>query len=100
MVNREGNFNRRSVSRNKTIRDKKRARIQNKKKSVGYENRPDPEPTKKEVKREKRLERILGGMKSKELNNLMSKRRSSRKSGKGRKAVKNANNNDNNIEMN
>ena len=32
MVNREGNFNRKKVKRLKTIRDKKRARIQKKKK--------------------------------------------------------------------
>lgn len=60
MVNRTGNFNRQKVNRAKTIRDRKKARKNNKKKSIGYENSNNNlQLNKKQLKKQKRLNQIL-----------------------------------------
>ena len=77
MVNRGGNFNRKYVNKRKLIRDKKKARIQNKKKSIGYNDEKIEVITKKEEKKQKRNEQILkaAGVTPEEINGLMNSRR-------------------------
>lgn len=73
MVNRGGNFNRKYVNKRKLIRDKKKARIKNKKKSIGYNDEKIEIITKKEEKKQKRNEQILktAGITSEELIGLI-----------------------------
>ena len=58
MTNRN-NFNRKKVNRAKTIRDKKKARINKKKSHLGFKENIVEEPlTKKQLKKQKRLDQI------------------------------------------
>jgi len=94
MVNRETNFNRRKVKRMKTIRDKKRARINKKKIILNVDRVEDKPMTKKETRRQKRLERIYNEIdtKTKPLGNLLkdklTERRKNRRGGKRHKKEK------------
>ena len=72
MVNRETNFNRKKVNKLKSIRDRKRARLQRKKKAIGFGKNDSRPLTKKEERKQKRLERIYKelGQKDNKSNNI------------------------------
>jgi hypothetical protein len=87
MTNRNSAFNRKKVNRAKTIRDKKRSRIRNKKRSINYqeEHEVPRELTKKEQRKQKRLDRILTDMNVRNTNigkKKVIKRRNDRKKNK------------------
>jgi hypothetical protein len=75
MVNRDTNFNRRKVKRLKTIRDLKKARKMKKKQNYITDNVESKPLTKKEEKRQRRLDRIYKEFEDKKisLNNIEKK---------------------------
>lgn len=91
MVNRHQEFNRRRQNRAKTIRDKKKGRINNKKLHLGLldkdAQRGNEEVSKKTMKKQKNLENIYQKLNVKEdlSKKKHLKRRNHRKSGKGNK---------------
>lgn len=85
MVNRDINFNRKKVKRLKTIRDKKRARVQRKKKTVGYNEEREQPLTKKQMRKQKRLDKILSQIDQKDLNAISKKTIKRRNKKKGNK---------------
>ncbi len=87
MVNRYGTFNRRKVNRMKVIRDKKRARINRKKKAIGYTDGEEEKLTKKEERKLKRTENILIEDVSKILTKKRIKRRNKKKEKKEKEAM-------------
>ena len=95
MVNVNGGFNRKYVRKAKLIRDRKRARIRNKKRSIEYEENPNKPKTKKEIKKEKREEHILKavGMTKDEIHNLLTYRkdriRKNRRDKRSKRYIKN-----------
>jgi hypothetical protein len=81
MVNRETSFNRRKVNKLKTIRTNKRSAARNKQNSF-KKVESEVQPTKKELKKQKRLEKIyedLGVKESEILNKKIIKRRNCKK---------------------
>jgi hypothetical protein len=88
MVNREINFNRKKVKRLKTIRDKKRARVQKKKQHLRVEDDYQNPLTKKELKRQKRIENIYKELKEdKSVLKEKPKKRRSKRGGKKHKKI-------------
>jgi hypothetical protein len=86
MVNREVNFNRKKVKRLKTIRDKKRARVQRKKQHLRVEDDYQTPLTKKLMKRQQRLENIYKELKEdKSVLKEKPKKRRSKRGGKKHK---------------
>jgi len=77
MVNRGANFNRKYVNKRKLIRDRKKARIQNKKKSIGYNDDKKETISKKEEKKLRRNEQILkaAGVSASEISGLINSRK-------------------------
>jgi hypothetical protein len=93
MVNRY-NFNRKLVKRLKSIRDKKRGRINNKKKHLGIEKNEEKPLNKKQLRKQKRLDRIMKELDQKDhlpsqsTNNVISKSKLKRRNKRGGKANK------------
>lgn len=85
MTNRYGNFNRKKEKKLKVIRDKKRARIKNKKKSLGVDDNNETELTKKEKIRMKRSEHILKAAGIKDVSEILKKKTIKRRNNKKRK---------------
>lgn len=82
MVNRETNFNRKKVNKLKTIRDKKRARINRKKNLLNVDKNEDVVLNKKQMKRQRNLERIYKELDQK---NIIKKEKPKRRSKRGGK---------------
>lgn len=81
MVNRN-EFNRKKVKRLKSIRDKKKARINRKKAHLGFKEAQEAKPlTKKETKRQKRLDQIYKQLNT-SYNDVFSKNRKRRNKNK------------------
>jgi hypothetical protein len=100
MVNRGGNFNRKYVNKRKLIRDRKKGRIQNKKKSIGYNDNELETMTKKEEKKQKRNEQILkaAGVTSEQINSLLNSRREKLRKRRQKRHNKQTNNNEMQLE--
>ena len=90
MVNRYGTFNRRKVNRMKVIRDKKRARINRKKKAIGYTDGEEEKLTKKEERKLKRTENILKAAGIEDVSKIHTKKRIKRRNKKKEKKEKEA----------
>jgi hypothetical protein len=91
MVNRDTNFNRRKVKRLKSIRDLKKARITKKKQNYISSNIETKPLTKKEEKRQRRLNRIYKEFEDKKisLNNIGKKDKHIRRRNRRREAKQN-----------
>ena len=86
MVNRETNFNRRKVSKSKVIRDKKRSRsnMRNARRTTTTSPQPveTPSLTKKQLKRQKRLDQIYKQLEVTEVESRPNHKRNKKRSKK------------------